>query len=66
MKVIHELTAYDLTLLQGLSHGYIAKELAVNTTEQMVKNRLYAIRKFMRVNTSTQAVAEALRKGIIK
>jgi DNA-binding NarL/FixJ family response regulator len=55
----------DVMLLRLLSDGLTAKEIP-GLTEQGVKNRLFRLRQFLNVRTTTQAVAEAIRRGIIE
>lgn len=68
IKHLKALRPMDIEWLSMLSNGFHVKELATasNVSEQIVKNRLQSVRQFMRVETTTHAVAEALRKGIIR
>ena len=63
---ITELRALDIVWLQELSHGKSARELTEVKSEQLTKNRLILIRKFLGAKNTTQAVAEGIRRGIIK
>lgn len=56
----------DLLWLYQLSHGRTAKQLSWKLTEQGIKNRLIKIRQRLHVKTTTEAVAEALRRGLIQ
>ena len=56
----------DIRWLSLLSHGTPVKSLPGLRTEQAIKNRLGMIRWYLSCYTTTQAVAEALRKGLIK
>ena len=60
------LSTRDKLWLTELSHGLITKQLTEASSEAWAKNRLLKVRRFMGVKTTTQAVAEAIRKGIIK
>src|SRR5258706_7396836 len=68
IRHLKALRPMDIEWLTMLSNGYHVKELATasNVSEQIVKNRLQSVRQFMRVETTTHAVAEAIRQGIIK
>jgi hypothetical protein len=66
IKPITELSERDKHWLEALSHGAHVKSLSDDISEQQIKNRLQAVRQFMNVGTTTHAVAEALRKGVIK
>lgn len=68
VKRIAAITPRDVELLTMLSHGYSVKELAhaCNTSQPMIKNRMASLRLFLHARTTVQAIAEALRKGIIK
>jgi DNA-binding CsgD family transcriptional regulator len=54
----------DVQWLEALSHGAPQRDLY--RSEQYVKNRLRIIREIMGVQNTVQAVAEALRRGIIR
>lgn len=58
------LTERDLEWLRMLADGQPIKALHQN--ERKVRARLMAIRRLMKVLTTTQAVAEALRQGAIQ
>jgi len=68
VKRITVLRQMDVTWLKMLADGCVLKDLAIvaSISEQQVKNRLQSIRLFMGVATTTHAVANALRKGIIR
>lgn len=65
-RKIRCLSSRDIYWLSLLSNGAGAKNLPGVKSEQVAKNRLRIIRWHMKVETTTQAVAEALRRGIIK
>lgn len=66
VKEIKALNDLDKLWLQELSEGKGFKELSGNFHVAARKNRFRRIRKFMGCINTTQAVAEAIRRGIIK
>jgi hypothetical protein len=56
----------DIRWLKLLSNGVRLKDLPEIPKENSARNRLMLIRQFMNVRTTAQAVAEAIRRGIIK
>lgn len=65
-RPLQNLSRRDVIWLQQLSHGMVIKELKGVTSEQAAKNRILRIRKFLGAYNTTQAVAVAIRQGIIK
>lgn len=65
-RMIQRLEDRDVHWLHLLSHGAIPKNLPGLASEGAIKNRLGMIRSFMNVRTTTEAVAEAMRRGIIR
>ena len=65
VRPITELSNVDVRWLYELSQGATIKDLK-GMTLQMTKNRLQSIRVFLGVKNTTQAVAEAIRRGIIR
>ena len=61
---ITHLAPVHILYLQALANGSRVTE--VSHSKQMGKNRLAQIREFLNCRTTTQAVAESLRRGIIK
>lgn len=61
-----QLSTLDKLWLLELSHGVITKQLMDAPSEQMAKNRLISIRQFLGAGTTTEAVAIAIRKGVIR
>ena len=66
VRRITQLTTRDRLWLTELSHGATTKELSESASWQAAKNRMQSIRHFLNVATTTQAVAEAIRRGIIR
>ena len=64
-RTLDQLHERDILWLRLLSHGTQVKNLPGIRTEQAIKNRLGRIRWFLECVTTTQAVAEAIRRGII-
>lgn len=62
---INELAPVHITYLKLLAGGSRVRALP-SVSEQMAKNRLIQIRQFMHCDTTTQCVAEAIRRGIIE
>jgi DNA-binding NarL/FixJ family response regulator len=65
VRELKALSRRDREWLTRLSHGYCVKELE-GRSEQSIKNRLQSIRQFLKVKNTTEAVAESIRRGIIK
>ena len=62
---ITELSPRDVMWLQRLADGVRLSDLPARS-EQVAKNRVMRIRWFLQAETTTQAVAIALRRGIIR
>jgi DNA-binding NarL/FixJ family response regulator len=65
---IAALSIMDIVWLQALSEGKQMKDCAVlgQTSLPMVKKRMRSVRLFLGAKNTVQAVAIALRKGLIK
>lgn len=63
---VESLSPSDLLWLNELSEGKSFKQLTGATSEGVAKNRFLRIRKFLGAKNTTQAVAKAIRNGIIK
>lgn len=61
---ISRLSTRDLDWLQRLSRGARCKDL--HRSSGYVKVRLSQVREFLDARTNAHAVAEAMRKGVIK
>jgi len=58
------LTDRDKRWLQQLADGVEPKNLS-DSTPQAARNRLMRIRRILRANTTTEAVAKAFRLGLV-
>jgi DNA-binding CsgD family transcriptional regulator len=61
-----ELSKRDILWLKELSNGTVSAELTGSPSKQVAKNRLVRIRQYFGAQTTTQAVAEAIRRGLIR
>lgn len=61
------LTPRQLEILTHVSNGEVTKEIAVSlfVCRHTVENHLYTVREKLGARSTTQAVAIALRKGLI-
>jgi DNA-binding CsgD family transcriptional regulator len=74
VKAANNISEFDKVWLDGLSRGKSFKELAGECTvtvsrsftEGAIKMRLKRVRMHLGADNITQAVAEAIRRGIIK
>lgn len=66
LRRIRVLTSRDVEWLRELSEGKTFKELTGSSSEQYAKNRVQSIRAFLGTRNTVHAVAEAIRRGIIK
>ena len=64
--ILQRLSERDILWLQRLSNGERIKYLNGVMREASVKNHMLKVREFLGVKTTVQAVAEAIRRGIIK
>lgn len=63
---LKQLSTRDKLWLMELSHGAGMKQLTEATSAAMAKNRMTVVYRYLGVKSCTQAVAEALRRGIIR
>lgn len=62
-RVLTRLSERDIAWLQALADG---RRICQLEGSEYAKQRLQAVRRYMQVRTTVQAVAEALRRGMIK
>jgi hypothetical protein len=66
VKRITSLSEQDVQWIRELSNGKTYKQLTGATSEQVAKNRLRVVRRFLGTQNTPHTIAEAIRRGIIK